>query len=90
LLKDFLDLYEQFFSLLAQPLRNHDHPPPSTAEHVQEVAQFADAAVVGSAIVQAIEKSAPLGYAPQAVAELIRKLSGVSSQLSAGSTAAPR
>ena len=62
----------------------------STAEHVQEVAQFADAAVVGSAIVQAIEKSAPLGYAPQAVAELIRKLSGVSSQLSAGSTAAPR
>ena len=50
----------------------------STAEQVQEVAQFADAAVVGSAIVQAVENSAPRGSAPQAVAELVS-----SSQLSA-------
>jgi tryptophan synthase alpha chain len=62
----------------------------STAEHVQEVAQFADAAVVGSAIVQAVERAAPQGKAPQAVAELVRKLSAISSQLSAGSSAAPR
>ncbi|MBZ5627879.1 MAG: tryptophan synthase subunit alpha [Acidobacteriia bacterium] len=62
----------------------------STAEHVQQVAQFADAAVVGSAIVQAIEKSAPLGHAPQAVAELVKELSAFSSQLSAGSSAVPR
>ena len=56
----------------------------STAEQVQEVAQFADAAVVGSAIVQAIEKSAPLGQAPQAVAELVRTLSAIGTRLSAG------
>ena len=58
----------------------------STAEHVREVAQFADAAVVGSAIVQAIEQAH--GKEPQAVAELVRKLSAISSQLSAGSAAA--
>jgi tryptophan synthase alpha chain len=57
----------------------------STAEHVREVAEFADAAVVGSAIVQAIEQATPHGTAPQAVAELVRKLSAISSQLSAGS-----
>jgi tryptophan synthase alpha chain len=57
----------------------------STAEHVQAVAQFADAAVVGSAIVQAVENAAPQGRAPQAVAELVRKLSAPNSQPSAGS-----
>jgi tryptophan synthase alpha chain len=57
----------------------------STAEQVQEVAQFADAAVVGSAIVQAVENAAPQGSAPQAVAELVKQLSAFSSQLSAGS-----
>jgi len=62
----------------------------STAEQVQEVAQFADAAVVGSAIVQAVENAASPGSAPQAVAELVKQLSAFSSQLSAGSTAAPR
>ncbi len=56
----------------------------STAEQVKEVAQFADAAVVGSAIVQAIENSASQGRAPQAVAELIKQLSAFSSRLSAG------
>jgi tryptophan synthase alpha chain len=61
----------------------------STAEQVNEVGRFGDAAVVGSAIVQAIENAAPQGRAPQAVAELVRKLSAVSSQLSAESTAAP-
>ena len=59
----------------------------SSAEHVAEVAQFADAAVVGSAIVQAVEQAEPQGRAPQAVAELVKKLSAVSSQLSAGSVA---
>jgi tryptophan synthase alpha chain len=39
----------------------------SNAEHVAQVAQFADAAVVGSAIVELIELSAP-GTAPGAVA----------------------
>jgi len=58
----------------------------STKEQVQEVAQFADAAVVGSAIVQAIENAAPQGRAPQAVAELVRKLSAFSSPRSAVST----
>ncbi len=62
----------------------------STAEQVQEVAQFADAAVVGSAIVQAVEQAAPHGTAPQTVAELIRKLSAFSSQRSADSGAARR
>ena len=51
----------------------------STAEQVKEVARFADAAVVGSAIVQAIENAASTGSAPQAVAELVRKLLAVSS-----------
>jgi tryptophan synthase alpha chain len=60
----------------------------STAEQVQEVAQFADAAVVGSAIVQAVENSASPGSAPQAVAELVKQLSAFSSQLSAGSVVA--
>jgi tryptophan synthase alpha chain len=60
----------------------------SKPQHVQEVAQFADAAVVGSAIVQAVEQAAPQGKAPQAVAELIKQLSAISHQLSAGSPGA--
>jgi tryptophan synthase alpha chain len=50
----------------------------STTEQVAEVAQFADAAVVGSAIVQSVEEAAPQGRAPQAVAELVKLLSAVS------------
>ena len=47
----------------------------STPAHFAEVAEFADAAVVGSAIVQAIEQ-AGRERAPQAVAELIASLFG--------------
>ena len=47
----------------------------STPAHFAEVAEFADAAVVGSAIVQAIEQ-AGRERAPQAVAELIASLIG--------------
>ena len=50
----------------------------SSSEHVAEVGRFADAAVVGSAIVQAIEQAAPHGRAAQAVGELVRMLSAVS------------
>jgi tryptophan synthase alpha chain len=46
----------------------------STAAHVADVASFADAAVVGSAIVQTIEDAGP-EQAAAAVAELIRQLS---------------
>jgi len=45
----------------------------STAEHVAQVAEFADAAVVGSAIVELIERSAP-DKAPEAVARFIKGL----------------
>ena len=45
----------------------------STAEHVAQVGEFADAAVIGSAIVELIEKSAP-GDAPDAVSRFIRGL----------------
>jgi tryptophan synthase alpha chain len=45
----------------------------SNAEHVAQVARFADAAVVGSAIVELIEQSAP-GTAPGAVARFIKGL----------------
>jgi tryptophan synthase alpha chain len=45
----------------------------STAEHVAQVAEFADAAVVGSAIVELIERSAP-DAAPGAVARFIKGL----------------
>ena len=41
----------------------------STPEHLSQIAEFADAAVVGSAIVQTIEQNT--GHAPPAVAELI-------------------
>jgi tryptophan synthase alpha chain len=61
----------------------------STPEQVGEVSNFADAAVVGSAIVQAIEQS-PVGQAARSVAELVRKLSAVSSQPAARSTEAAR
>ncbi|HEY2470133.1 MAG TPA: tryptophan synthase subunit alpha [Terracidiphilus sp.] len=45
----------------------------SSAEHVAQVAEFADAAVIGSAIVELIERSTP-EVAPQAVARFIRGL----------------
>jgi tryptophan synthase alpha chain len=45
----------------------------SSAEHVAQVAEFADAAVVGSAIVELIERSTP-ETAPGAVARFIRGL----------------
>jgi len=45
----------------------------SNAEHVAQVAEFADAAVVGSAIVELIERSAP-DKAPEAVARFIKGL----------------
>jgi tryptophan synthase alpha chain len=46
----------------------------SSPEQVAEVGTFAEAAVVGSAIVEAIERAAPEGRAPEAVAQLIRGL----------------
>jgi tryptophan synthase alpha chain len=45
----------------------------STAEHVTALGQFADAAVVGSAIVATIEES-PVGEEPAAVARFIKGL----------------
>ena len=45
----------------------------STAEHVAQVGEFADAAVIGSAIVELIERSAP-DTAPEAVARFIKGL----------------
>ena len=45
----------------------------SNAEHVAQVAEFADAAVIGSAIVELIERSAPEA-APGAVARFIKGL----------------
>ena len=45
----------------------------STAEHVAQVGQFADAAVIGSAIVELIERTDP-DEAPQAVARFIEGL----------------
>jgi tryptophan synthase alpha chain len=45
----------------------------STSEHVAQVGEFADAAVVGSAIVQLIERSTP-ETAPGAVARFIKGL----------------
>jgi tryptophan synthase alpha chain len=47
----------------------------STAEHVRAVAEFADAAVVGSAIVALIEKT-PAAEAPKVVGEFVRGLCG--------------
>jgi len=45
----------------------------SNAEHVAQVAEFADAAVIGSAVVELIERST-LGSAPGAVARFIKGL----------------
>jgi tryptophan synthase alpha chain len=45
----------------------------SSAEHVSRVGEFADAAVVGSAIVELIERSTPEA-APEAVAQFIKGL----------------
>jgi tryptophan synthase alpha chain len=45
----------------------------SSAEHVAQVAEFADAAVIGSAIVELIERSAPEA-APAAVSRFIKGL----------------
>jgi tryptophan synthase alpha chain len=45
----------------------------STAEHVAQVGEFADAAVIGSAIVELIERSTPEA-APEAVARFIKGL----------------
>jgi len=45
----------------------------STPEHVAQVAEFADVAVIGSAIVELIERSAP-DAAPEAVARFIEGL----------------
>jgi tryptophan synthase alpha subunit len=49
----------------------------SRREHVNEVASFADAAVVGSAIVEAIERAVAGGADPApAVESLVRELTG--------------
>jgi tryptophan synthase alpha chain len=53
----------------------------SQAEQFAAVGEYADAAVVGSAIVQVVERSP--GTEAKAVAEFIKQLSAVSSQLSA-------
>jgi tryptophan synthase alpha chain len=53
----------------------------ASAEHFAAVGEFADAAVVGSAIVQTIEQNP--GKGAQAVAEFIKQLSAVSHQPSA-------
>ncbi len=50
----------------------------STPEQVREAGRFAEAAVVGSAIVEIVEKAAALGRAPEAVAEFVRQLAAVS------------
>ena len=47
----------------------------STTEHVREVGKFADAAVIGSAIVALIEKT-PAADAPKAVSDFVRALRG--------------
>ena len=53
----------------------------STAEHFTAVGEFADAAVVGSAIVEIIERNP--GKEAASVAEFVKQLSAVSLQLSA-------
>lgn len=47
----------------------------STPEHVRAVGEFADAAIVGSAIVALVEKT-PAEEAPKAVGEFVRSLCG--------------
>jgi len=51
----------------------------STPEHVRAVAEFADAAVVGSAIVGLVEKT-PAAEAPRAVGEFVAGLKGAISE----------
>jgi tryptophan synthase alpha chain len=53
----------------------------STAEQFAEVGEFADAVVVGSAIVETIERNR--GREAAAVGEFVKKLSAISHQLSA-------
>jgi tryptophan synthase alpha chain len=52
----------------------------SNAQHVAQVAEFADAAVVGSAIVELIERSAP-DTAPGEVSRFIKGLRQAENQL---------
>jgi tryptophan synthase alpha chain len=52
----------------------------STAEQFSEVGEFADAVVVGSAIVETIERNC--GHEAQAVGEFVRKLTAGSTELS--------
>jgi len=74
---------------LVRRIRSHTKLPVavgfgiSTPEQFAAVGEFADAAVVGSAIVETIERNP--GKEPEAVAEFIRQLTAVRSQLSAGS-----
>jgi tryptophan synthase alpha chain len=64
---------------LVQRIRRHTKLPVavgfgiSNAEHVAQVAEFADAAVIGSAIVELIERSTPES-APTAVSRFIKGL----------------
>jgi tryptophan synthase alpha chain len=51
----------------------------STSEHVAAVGEFADAAVIGSAIVALIEKSEP-GKAPAAISNFLQGLRQVTVQ----------
>jgi tryptophan synthase alpha chain len=51
----------------------------STSEHVAAVGEFADAAVIGSAIVALIEKSEP-GKAPAAISSFLQGLRQVAVQ----------
>lgn len=61
----------------------------STPNHVRTVGEFADAAVVGSAIVGLIEKT-PAGDAPQAVGAFVRSLrDGAAETLSGAAQSAP-
>ena len=72
---------------LVRRLRKHTKLPIavgfgiSTAEQFAAVGEFADAAVVGSAIVETIERNP--GKEAASVAEFIKQLSAISSQLSA-------
>jgi tryptophan synthase alpha chain len=64
---------------LVERIRRHTSLPVavgfgiSTPEQVAEAGEFADAVVVGSAIVETIERAGP-GRAPEAVAGLVRNL----------------
>jgi tryptophan synthase alpha chain len=68
---------------LVQRLRGHTKLPIavgfgiSTPQQFADVGAFADAAVVGSAIVRAVEENAAVGQSAGAVAELITKLRSI-------------